>query len=203
MCNAGCIAPADGFLEGLRRLCDEHGVLLIFDEVITGFRLAMGGGAEHFGVTPDVAVYGKALASGYPLSVLAGREPFMRPVAEGRAIHAGTMNSGVSGVAAAAATLEVLARDAVHQHIWALGEQLAAGLRDAAQRTGQPLLVQGIGPVVHAGFTPLSRVNDYPRHAPLRQCQVRAVRRPDARPRHPPHRPRHLVPVRSAYRSRN
>ena len=63
-----------GYLQGLRRLCDEHGIALIFDEVITGFRLALGGAQAHFGVTPDLAIFGKALASGYPISVLAGRE---------------------------------------------------------------------------------------------------------------------------------
>jgi glutamate-1-semialdehyde 2,1-aminomutase len=161
MCNSGCIPPRPGFLEGLRDLCDRHGVLLIFDEVITGFRLGMGGAQVHFGVTPDLAVFGKALASGYPISVLAGKLHVMRHIAEGRVIHAGTMNSGQPSVAAALATLEVLERDHVHERLFALGGRLMDGLRGAAARVGQPLLVQGPGPMFHAGFTTLAEVADF------------------------------------------
>jgi len=161
MCNNGCILPQPGYLQGLRRLCDEHGSLLIFDEVITGFRLAPGGAQQYFGVISDLAVFGKALASGYPLSVLAGKERWMRCVAEGRVIHAGTMNSGNPSIAAALATLDVLERDAVLPRLQAFGRQLMEGLRDAAQRAGRPLLLQGPGPMFHAGFSPLPEVREY------------------------------------------
>src|SRR5262249_30503644 len=77
ICNSGCIEPEPGFLEGLRDLCDRHGIVLIFDEVITGFRLGLGGAQKYFGVMPDLAVFGKAMASGYPISVLAGKRRFM------------------------------------------------------------------------------------------------------------------------------
>src|SRR5690606_11884157 len=110
MCNAGCIAPRAGFLQGMRELCDELGILLIFDEVITGFRLGMAGGQGYFGVTPDVAVFGKAMASGFPISVLTGKREYMEWIADGRVIHAGTMNSGNPSIAAAAATIDVLER---------------------------------------------------------------------------------------------
>ena len=161
MCNSGCLPPEPGYLEGLRRLCDELGIVLIFDEVITGFRLAMGGAQEHFGVVPDLAVFGKALGSGHPISVLAGRKTLMQPIADGKVIHAGTLNSGVTGVAASLATLEVLERDRVHARLFRLGARLMEGLRDAARATGHAMLVQGPGPMFHAGFTTLGRAKEY------------------------------------------
>lgn len=161
MCNSGCIPPEPGFLAGLRRLCDEHGIVLVFDEVITGFRLGPGGAQAHFGVVPDLAVFGKALGSGYPLSVLAGRKAPMRLVAEGKVIHAGTLNSGLSSVAASLATLKILERDRVHERLFALGARLMEGLRAAARETGHAVLVQGPGPMFHLAFTSLPRVKEY------------------------------------------
>lgn len=161
MCNSGCIEPAPGFLAGLRQLCDSHGIVLIFDEVITGFRLGMGGAQKHFGVTADLAIFGKAMASGYPISVLAGRRRIMEKIADGTVIHAGTMNSGQPSIAAAQATLDVLEEDNVHSRLFELGRRLMEGLRDASKRAGQPMLVQGPGPMFHAGFTPLAAVRDF------------------------------------------
>jgi glutamate-1-semialdehyde 2,1-aminomutase len=161
MCNSGCIEPAPGFLQGLRDLCDRHGIILIFDEVITGFRLGLGGAQQHYGVIPDLAVFGKAMASGYPISVLAGKRQFMQRIADGTVIHAGTMNSGNPSIAAAQATLAVLERDRVHPRLYELGQQLMHGLREASQRAGHPLLVQGPGPMFHAGFTSLDTIRDF------------------------------------------
>lgn len=160
MCNNGCIPPEPGFLEGLRKLCDQYGIVLIFDEVITGFRLGLGGAQRFFGVTPDLAVFGKAMASGYPISVLTGKRAFMQPIADGKVIHAGTMNSGNPTVAAAIATLDVLERENVHPRLFELGRGLMDGLREASQRAGHPFLVQGMGPMLHTGFTTLSKVRD-------------------------------------------
>jgi glutamate-1-semialdehyde 2,1-aminomutase len=161
MCNSGCIEPEPGYLEGLRELCDRYGIVLIFDEVITGFRLGMGGAQKHYGVIPDLAVFGKAMASGYPISILAGRRRFMEKIANGTVIHAGTMNSGNPSVAAAQATLRVLEDEALHPRLFDLGRRLMEGLRDASMRAGAPLLVQGPGPMFHAGFTTLESVRDY------------------------------------------
>jgi glutamate-1-semialdehyde 2,1-aminomutase len=161
MCNSGCIEPVAGFLQGLRELCDRHGVVLIFDEVITGFRLGLGGAQQYYGVIPDLAVFGKALASGYPISVLAGKRQLMEKIADGTVIHAGTMNSGNPSIAAAQATLEVLETDNVHPRLYDLGQRLMNGLRSVSQRAGHPLFVQGPGPMFHAGFTPLEAVRDF------------------------------------------
>jgi glutamate-1-semialdehyde 2,1-aminomutase len=165
MCNNGCIPPKPGFLEGLRRLCDRHGCILIFDEVITGFRLGLGGAQQRFGVTPDLAIFGKAMASGWPISVLCGSERCMEPIASGKVIHAGTMNSGNPSIAAALATVRVLERERVPERLERLGLRLMDGLRSAASEVGVDLLVQGMGPMFHVGFTSAAAVSD------LRDCR--------------------------------
>ena len=101
MCNHGCIVPVPGFLEGLRALCSDQNIALIFDEVITGFRLGLGGAQAYFQVTPDLSVFAKALASGYPISAIVGKKEWMQLVTDGKVIHAGTMNTSNATVAAA------------------------------------------------------------------------------------------------------
>lgn len=162
MCNSGCIPPADGFLPGLRDLCSEYGVALIFDEVITGFRLGMGGAQEYFGVIPDLSVFAKAMASGYPISAVVGKREWMEEVVSARVIHAGTMNSGNASVAAALATIEVLERDPdAHARLFALGQRLMDGLRNAGRKAGQNLLVQGMGPMFVTAFTSVPQLRDF------------------------------------------
>src|SRR5207342_78987 len=92
LANSGCIPPEPGFLEHLRALTRQYGALLIFDEVITGFRLHLQGAQGFYGVTPDLATYAKAAAGGAPLSVLAGRSEYMSLIESGRVVHAGTLN---------------------------------------------------------------------------------------------------------------
>lgn len=161
MCNSSCIQPKDGFLAGLRELCDQYGIALIFDEVITGFRTSLGGAQKFYNVVPDISIFGKALASGYPISAVVGKRHWMESIAEGKVIHAGTMNAGNPSVAAAVATLDVLARVGTHERIFALGKRLMAGLRDAAKETGTNLLVQGLGPMLHTGFAGVEQVNEF------------------------------------------
>jgi glutamate-1-semialdehyde 2,1-aminomutase len=161
MCNNGCIEPEPGFLQGIRALCDEYNIAFILDEVITGFRLSLGGAQAYYGVTPDLAIFAKAIANGYPISVLAGTRKWMQPIADGKVIHAGTMNSGNPTIAAALATLDVLERDAVPARLFRLGNRLREGLCEAARDTNQNLQVQGPGPMLQVGFTPLSKVCDY------------------------------------------
>jgi glutamate-1-semialdehyde 2,1-aminomutase len=163
MCNQGCIEPGPGFLEGLREICDRYDAALIFDEIITGFRIDLGGAQSYYGVTPDLSVFGKALASGMPLSALVARERFLAPVEQNAVYHAGTMNSNNLCIAAAAATLKVLERDdrAAHKRIVRLGSRLRDGLAELGARHGLPLKVQGPGPMFHAGFSARDEVRDY------------------------------------------
>ena len=165
MCNSGCIAPSPGFLKGLREICDRYGCLLIFDEVITGFRLGLSGAQGFFGITPDLAVFGKAMASGYPISALAGKREFMRLIAEGKVIHAGTMNAGSPSVAAALATLDELETNSPYKRLFSFGEKLMEGLQEAGRETGHSLCLQGMGPMFHMAFTTasarISKATDY------------------------------------------
>ncbi len=161
MCNSGCILPKEGYLQDLRELCNQYQIALIFDEVITGFRTGLGGAQKHFGVTPDISIFAKALASGYPISAVVGKADWMQPLAEGKVIHAGTMNSACPLVAAALGTLEVLEKPGTHDRIYKLGLKLIQGLKDAAKATNQNLLVQGLGPMLHTGFANIDAVTEY------------------------------------------
>ncbi len=161
MCNSSCILPEEGYLSGMRELCTEYGIALIFDEVITGFRLSLGGAQEYFNITPDLSVFAKAMGSGYPISVIAGRKEWMKMIEESRVIHAGTMNSGNATVAAALTTLEVLEREKPYNNLFKHGIRLMEGLKKAAADFNQNLLVQGPGPMFNTGFTSLDSIKDY------------------------------------------
>ncbi|MEX2567915.1 MAG: aspartate aminotransferase family protein [Cyclobacteriaceae bacterium] len=153
MCNNGCIPPKVGFLQGLRDLCNQYGIALIFDEVITGFRLGLGGAQAFYGVTPDISIFAKAIGSGYPISAIVGKREWMEEISSARVIHAGTMNTGNPTVAAALATVSILERDDPYPKMFALGDRLRQGLTQLAKDTQQNMRVSGIGPIVHTGFT--------------------------------------------------
>ena len=163
MCNQGCIEPKPGYLQGLRDLADEFDVALIFDEIITGFRLDLSGAQGYYGVTPDMAMFGKALGSGLPLAAIVGRERFMSPLSRNEVTHAGTLNGNNACIAAGQATIDILERDdrAAHRHIVAMGERLRDGLQNLAAQSKVPILVQGPGPMVHMGFTRRTEVTAY------------------------------------------
>ena len=128
MCNAGAIAPLPGYLEGVRAACDETGTVLIFDEVITGFRLGPGGAQGRFGVTPDLAVFAKAIASGFPVAAVAGRADIMELFTQG-VVHGGTYNGQAVAMAACVATLERLRQPGTYERIEAQGRRLMEGTR--------------------------------------------------------------------------
>ncbi len=153
LANSGCIEPEPGFLQFLRDITRRNGSLLIFDEVITGFRLAPGGAQQHYGVTPDLATFAKAIGGGLPLSCLAGKADYMRLIADGQVVHAGTLNGNPIALAAAKATLDVLSRDegAVYQRLWNAGDYL----RNAILATGLPVVISGLGPVFQVSFIDL------------------------------------------------
>jgi len=161
MCNNSCILPQPGFLQGLREVCDQYGIALIFDEVITGFRLSLGGAQIYYGITPDLSIFAKAIGSGYPISAIVGKKEWMRMIEEAKVIHAGTMNTSNATVAAALATIGILEKELPYQRMFEYGRMLLEGLRKAAVETGQNMLVQGAGPMLHTGFTSLETVKDY------------------------------------------
>lgn len=154
MCNTAVIPPLLGYLEGLRELCTQFGVVLIFDEVITGFRLSLAGAQGRFGVVPDLTIFGKAIANGLPMSCLAGKAKFMDLISTGKVGHGGTYNSIPPSIAAGVATLRILmANDAaVYKTIEKVGTALMAGLKDRANRSGLSAVVQGYGPIFYLGF---------------------------------------------------
>ena len=162
MCNGGFILPQSGFLEGLRDICTREEILLIFDEVITGFRADLHGAQGLLGVTPDLVTLGKAVANGFPLSVFGGRRDIMDLVGNG-VMHGGTYNGNPITLAAANATLDVLARDdgAVYEQIRTNGRSLMDGIRQAAEQAGKSVLVQGIGSVFFAWFTERQEITSF------------------------------------------
>jgi len=163
MCNAGTILPKPGFLEGLRQLCDQYQTALIFDEVITGFRLSLGGAQEHYQVTPDIATYAKGIASGFTLSAVAGKAHFMDLISSGQVVHAGTYNSNPIVIAAGLATLKFLRaeEDKIYGHLNTLGSRLRNGLTQLLQDAEIPSIVSGLGPVVQVSLTDQDVIIDY------------------------------------------
>jgi glutamate-1-semialdehyde 2,1-aminomutase len=153
--NIGAVLPKPGFLERLRELATKHGAVLVFDEVITGFRHALGGYQSIAGVTPDLTTLGKAMGNGWPISALAGKADLMEmfSTTPGRpAFFAGTFNGHPPTVAAALATIDKLQREPVHEHVFALGERTRRGLRELYARLGVPVWVGGYGSVFVAYF---------------------------------------------------
>jgi glutamate-1-semialdehyde 2,1-aminomutase len=163
LCNSSCLMPLPGYLQAMRKLATRYGIVLIFDEVITGFRVALGGAQSLFGVVPDLAVFGKAVAGGFPLSVVAGKREIMELVPLKRVIHAGTFNGNPISLAAAGATLGVLnARGgAPLRSIQKLGEGLITGIRRLAADAEIPLLINGVGSAFHLSFTARSEMRNY------------------------------------------
>ena len=162
MCNTGAILPEPGFLQGLRRICDQHGALLYFDETITGFRLSLAGAQGYFGVTPDLSSFAKAMAGGFANAALVGKRDYMIRLAQD-VNHSGTFNSNIISMAASVAAIAELERDngAVYRHIERMGTQLMAGLADIGRRHALPLHVQGLPCAFHVSFTEDPPLRDY------------------------------------------
>ncbi|MCC6362385.1 MAG: aspartate aminotransferase family protein [Bryobacterales bacterium] len=163
LCNSGCLMPEPGYLHGVRDLAARHGCLLVFDEVITGFRIHPGGAQKHFGVTPDLATFGKAVGGGVPLSVIAGRAEIMEQMFHGGVVFGGTFNGNPLSLAGAAVCLEELDRDdgAALRHANRMGEALMDGIREHARRLGVAMQVTGFGAAFYPHFTELERLRDY------------------------------------------
>ncbi len=144
--NMGCVPPIAGFLEGLRELCDEFGALLIFDEVMTGFRVARGGAQRLYGIRPDLTTLGKVVGGGLPAAAYGGRRDLMARIApQGDIYQAGTLSGNPLAVAAGLVTLEALEVEGVYPKLAALSAQLAEGLAEIAAEIGVPMLTRSIG----------------------------------------------------------
>jgi glutamate-1-semialdehyde 2,1-aminomutase len=151
--NMGVVAPAPGFLAALREITAQHGALLIFDEVITGFRVAYGGAQELYAVRPDLTCLGKIIGGGLPVGAYGGRRDVMDHVAPlGAVYQAGTLSGNPLAVAAGLATLKALEDRKAYARLEALGAQLQRGLRDAADKAGAPLTVNRVGSMLTAFF---------------------------------------------------
>jgi glutamate-1-semialdehyde 2,1-aminomutase len=142
--NAFGIMPEPGFLEGLRNICDEYETVLIFDEVKTGFRVALGGAQERFGVIPDVATFAKSMGNGFPVAAIAGRGEVMRAWAEGGIAQAGTYSGNGVAVAAAGATIDVLSTGEPYARLEKLGTALMEGIVRICGERGVSVHVVGV-----------------------------------------------------------
>ncbi|MEO1174192.1 MAG: glutamate-1-semialdehyde 2,1-aminomutase, partial [Myxococcota bacterium] len=144
--NMGLVLPADGFLEGLRRICDEYGTILIFDEVMTGFRLSLGGAQERLGVRPDLSTFGKVIGGGLPVGAYGGRLDLMDHVAPvGPVYQAGTLSGNPLAMAAGTAAMDELARPGFFDELEEVSAQLHEGIAGVLEKHGNPARVDRIG----------------------------------------------------------
>ena len=152
--NMGCVPPADGYLEGLRELTEKYGVVLIFDEVMTGFRVAPGGAQERYGVVPDLTCLGKIIGGGLPVGAYGGKRAFMEMVApSGPVYQAGTLSGNPLAMAAGLATLKVALEPETHQYLEELGERWKIGVEAAASQGDVPYTINQVGSMVSIFFT--------------------------------------------------
>ena len=160
--NMNCVPPQPGFLDTLRRVCDRHGALLIFDEVMTGFRVGPAGAAGHYDITPDLITLGKVIGGGLPVGAFGGRAELMRQLAPlGPVYQAGTLSGNPVAMAAGLATLEALDEPGVYERLFTNAETLAAGLREAAAVAGVPLVVNQVGSMFGLFFTDAGAVTNF------------------------------------------
>lgn len=151
MCNQGAIAPAPGYLEGVQAACRKHGALLIFDEVITGFRLGRGGAQERFGVTPDISIFAKAIANGFPVAAIVGRADLIDLFATGGVLHGGTFNAQPVAMAAMIGTQNALTPEH-YERSSVYGVRLRDGIRDILKEAGIKAQVTGFELMFHVAF---------------------------------------------------
>ena len=163
MCNSGIILPDEGYLEKVRDLTERNGIVLIFDEVITGYRLGLHSAQGKFGVTPDLTTMAKAVGGGFPVAVYGGKAKIMDLLADGTVFRAGTVNANRVAMAAAYATLEILEEKdgRIYNQIYRLGEKLMQGIREILKRESVQAILTGFGTMFQLHFTPLARIRNY------------------------------------------
>jgi glutamate-1-semialdehyde 2,1-aminomutase len=173
--NMNCIPPEAGFLEGLRVLCDQYGCVLIFDEVMTGFRVARGGAQEYYGVTPDLTTLGKVIGGGLPVGAFGGRREIMAHIAPlGPVYQAGTLSGNPISLAAGLKTLELASADGFHQQLDATARRLVTGLQERARQAGVPLSTNQVGGMFGIFFTSEYQIT---RFEQVTRCNVDSFQR--------------------------
>ncbi|MET3008206.1 glutamate-1-semialdehyde 2,1-aminomutase [Stenotrophomonas koreensis] len=172
--NANCIPPRDGYLQHLRALCSQYGALLIFDEVMTGFRVALGGAQAHYGITPDLTTFGKIIGGGMPVGAYGGRAELMNQIAPAGPIYqAGTLSGNPVAMAAGLAMLELVSEPGFHERLSATTARLCAGLEAAAAQAGVAVTTNQVGAMFGLFFTN-EKVETY---AQATACDVAAFNR--------------------------
>ncbi len=173
--NMNCIPPEPGFLEQLRTVCDRHGSVLIFDEVMTGFRVARGGAQERYGITPDLTTLGKVIGGGLPVGAFGGRRDIMEKIAPlGPVYQAGTLSGNPLSLAAGLATLKLATAAGVHEQLDATANRLTTGLQAAADQAGVPFTTNQVGGMFGCFFSPESRVTRFDQ---VTACNMEQFRR--------------------------
>ena len=157
--NMNLITPKSGFLEGLRKVCDQYGTVLIFDEVMTGFRVGLQGAQGVYGVRPDLTCFGKVIGGGMPVGAFGGREDIMNHISpDGPVYQAGTLSGNPVAMAAGIKTLELISAPNFHENLTVKVKSLMLGLKNVAQNSGIPLATNGVGGMFGFFFTDASRV---------------------------------------------
>ena len=157
--NMNCVPPAPGFLQGLRRLCDAHGVVLIFDEVMTGFRVALGGAQAYYGVTPDLSTFGKIIGGGMPVGCFGGKRAIMEKIAPlGPVYQAGTLSGNPLAMAAGLTTLELISRPGFHSELSDYTTRMLDGLKARADAAGVAFVTTQVGGMFGLYFSEASEI---------------------------------------------
>jgi glutamate-1-semialdehyde 2,1-aminomutase len=173
--NMNCIPPVPGFLETLREECTKHGAVLIFDEVMTGFRVALGGAQQLYGITPDLTTLGKVIGGGMPVGAFGGRRAIMEKISPlGPVYQAGTLSGNPVAMAAGLTTLQLLSQPGFHARLAAVTDELVAGLHSAARDAGVPLATNHVCGMFGFFFTSAPRVTSY---AEATSCDVERFKR--------------------------
>ncbi|GGO69135.1 glutamate-1-semialdehyde 2,1-aminomutase [Bowmanella pacifica] len=160
--NMNCIPPVDGFLQGLRAICDEYGSVLIIDEVMTGFRVALGGAQAHYGITPDLTCLGKVIGGGMPVGAFGGKADIMRHIAPtGPVYQAGTLSGNPVAMAAGIASLTAIQQPGLYEQLSQTTKQLAEGFKALADKHGIPMSINYAGSMFGLFFTDVERVTNY------------------------------------------
>ena len=172
--NMNCIPPVEGYLEGLRSACNESGCLLIFDEVMTGFRVALQGAQGLYGITPDLSTFGKVIGGGMPVGAFGGKREFMEMVApSGPVYQAGTLSGNPVAMAAGLANLDLISRDGFFEELTARTTRLVSGIQQMADQAGVPLLTTQVGGMFGMFFTDIDRIVNF---AEAGSCDVDAFK---------------------------